>query len=91
MANNLFISYDLMAPGQNYPKVTAAIESLGGWLKVHYSLYYVHTNLSAQQAAEHVWKSMDRNDKLVVIDAKDAYWFNLPDQVTTAIQQHWNR
>ena len=30
MANNLFISYDLNSPGQDYSKVIEAIKGLGG-------------------------------------------------------------
>lgn len=89
MANNLFISYDLISPGQGYEKVIAAIKSLGSWAKVHYSLFYVSTEYSCQQAAEVVRKAMDANDKLIVIDAKEAYWYNLDPAVSTAIQNNW--
>ncbi|WP_368647792.1 hypothetical protein [Castellaniella ginsengisoli] len=91
MANNLFISYDLMAPGQHYDRVTEAIKALGDWAKVHYSLFYVSTSYTSQQAAEHVWKSMDANDKLCVIDAANAHWFNLPNDVSQYMQNHWRR
>jgi len=57
MKYNLFISYDLIAPGQHYPKVTAAIEALGSWAKIHYSLYFVSTSLNSQQACERIWQS----------------------------------
>jgi len=91
MANNLFISYDLIAPGQHYPEVIAAIQALGAWAKVHYSLFYVKTTLSASEAATKVRTVMDSNDKLIVIDAKDAYWYNLPKEVEDQIKQQWNR
>ena len=35
MSNNLFISYDLYSPGQDYSAVIEGIKSLGGWAKVH--------------------------------------------------------
>lgn len=93
MANNLIVSYDLHAPGQNYEKVAEAIKRLGSWAKVHYSLWYVKADLLAEQAAQHVWKSMDANDRLVVIDTtnNNAYWNNLPADVTKFIQEHWYR
>lgn len=91
MANNLFISYDLMSPGQDYEKVTDTIKNLGSWAKVHYSLFYVSTPLTETQAAEEIRKSMDSNDKLMVINANNAYWNNLPDEITEFIQSHWNR
>lgn len=67
---NLFIAYDLIPPGQHYPDVEEAIESLGKWHKFQYSLYYVNTALSPQQAYARVFAVMDINDKLAVIDAR---------------------
>lgn len=32
--NNLFISYDLKNPGQNYERVMNAIKGLGSWARV---------------------------------------------------------
>lgn len=71
MANNLFVSYDLHEPGKNYDAVIEAIKKLGNWAKVHYSLWYVKSDLAASQAAEQVWTKMDANDKLLVIDASN--------------------
>ena len=45
MANNLFVSYDLYAPGQNYEKVIEAIKSKGAWAKVQKSLWYLKTKV----------------------------------------------
>ena len=50
MANNFFVSYDLISPGQRYDKVTATVQALGAWAKVEYSLYYVKSNLTVEQA-----------------------------------------
>lgn len=68
MANNLFVSYDLIQPGQNYDTVIAEIKKLRSWAKVHYSLWYVKSSFSAAEGAKRVWGVMDRNDKLIVID-----------------------
>lgn len=90
MANNLFISYDLDSPGQNYAKVDAAIKALGASTKVLLSMYYVKTVLSAQDAEARVWRAMDPNDRLVVINASDAWFDNsLPGSIQM-IQAHWN-
>jgi len=91
MANNLFVSYDLIQPGQHYDTVIAEIKKLGSWAKVHYSLWYVNSSLSASEAAERVWAVMDRNDKLIVVDAtnNNAYWYNLDDEVTNFIKNQW--
>ncbi len=90
MAHNLFISYDLMSPGQNYETIGNAIKALGSWAKVHYSLFYVSSNLSSEEAAKRIRPVMDQNDKLIVIEAREAYWFMLPDEVSQQIQTHWN-
>lgn len=91
MANNLFISYDLMQPGQGYEAVTEEIKKLGNWAKVNYSLWYVNSNLSASDAATKVWAVMDNNDKLIVVDATNntAAWNNLSDEVANYIKDQW--
>lgn len=80
MAYNLFIAYDLLEPGQNYDAVQARIKELGTWHQFQYSLFYVHTDYTAAEAAERVLEVMDvrdypgRNrgkDRLLVIDAKE--------------------
>ena len=93
MANNLFISYDLHSPGQKYAQVEQAIKALGGWAKIHYSLWYVNSGYTAQQAAEHVWNAMDGNDRLIVVNASgnDASWYNLTPEVSQFLQDNWPR
>jgi hypothetical protein len=91
MANNLFVSYDLHAPDKNYNAVIAAIKNLGDWAKVHYSLWYVKSNLSAEEACTRVWASMDANDRLIVINTTGnaAAWRNLPSDVAQFIRDNW--
>jgi hypothetical protein len=92
MANNLFVSYDLMKADKNYDAVIAQIKILGSWAKIHYSLWYVKSELDVSQAAQRVWAVMDSNDRLLVIDAKNnrAAWFNLDKEVEQFIQSKWN-
>jgi len=59
MASNLFIAYDLLPPGQNYPAVHEAIRSLGKWHQFQYSFWYVHTEYSPEEAFAIVLASMD--------------------------------
>jgi hypothetical protein len=91
MANNLHISYDLYAPGQNYEKVIAAIKELGSWAKIHKSYWYVNSSYTASQACSHVWAVMDANDSLYVVDASNntAAWQNLTDEVSNFIKDWW--
>lgn len=93
MANNLHISYDLNDPGKNYDAVIKAIKELGNWVKVHKSFWYVNSQYSAGQAVNHIWKKMDRNDTVYVVDATNnsAAWENLSDDVKSSIRNYWKR
>jgi hypothetical protein len=92
MSRNLFVSYDLNNPGQNYEKVIAEIKRRGAWAKVEYSLFYLDTNETAQAVASAVWRVMDSNDKLIVIDttANLAVWYGIDQQASEFMKQRWN-
>ncbi|MBP6518358.1 hypothetical protein [Shewanella sp.] len=91
MANNLFISYDLNSPNQDYSALIEEIKLLGDWATVQRSVWYVNSVLTAQQAAEKLRLKMDSNDSLIVINAtsNEAYWYNLSDEVAKHIQKFW--
>jgi hypothetical protein len=93
MANNLFISYDLNSPGQDYAKVIEAIKGLGSWAKMQKSFWYVNSSKTAAQAANIVWASMDANDSLVVVDATNgsAAWQGISQEVAKHIQDQWSK
>lgn len=93
MANNLFISYDLMNPGQNYEKVAAAIKSLGPASKLLLSLWYVKSNYTAEQARDVVAKAVDPNDKILVVDVtnKTAYPWNIDSAAWKIVLDNWNK
>jgi hypothetical protein len=93
MSNNLHISYDLYAPGQNYEKVITAIKALGNWAKAHKSFWYVNSSYTAEQARDHVWRAMDSNDSLYVVDAtnNDAAWQNISKEASDFIIDHWHK
>jgi len=89
MASNLFIAYDLDKPGQNYDAVHARIKSLGRWYHAQQSLFYVHTAFTPKEAHEIVFSVMDRNDKLVVVDASGAWMYPAPPDDVEAINRVW--
>ena len=89
MTYNLFIAYDLAEPGQNYEAVIARITSLGPWYKLQYSLFYVHSGHNIQVTHDHVRSVMDGNDKLAVIDAKDAYVSLVPAADLQVLRSEW--
>lgn len=87
MSYNLFIAYDLDAPGQNYDAVRDAIKNLGLWHQFQFSLFYVNTPHDPQHTFALVRAAMDANDKLVVINAVGGVvstWDNPPiDAINT--------
>lgn len=91
MKNNLFVSYDLNTPNQNYPALIEEIKSLGDWAAIQRSVWYVNSNLNAEQAATRLRQKMDPNDSLIVVNASnnEAYWYNLSDVVTTHMKDFW--
>lgn len=90
MADNLFIAYDLMSPGQNYERVRKAIASLGVNWQFQFSLYYVHTNYTAAEAFAIVHRAMDGNDRLAVIVANGGVVTNWDHPPIDAINSIWS-
>lgn len=93
MANNLFISYDLIGADRDYEPVIKAIKELGDWGKLEYSFFYVKSTLSAAEAARHVWNSMHAQDKLLIIDSANNQFscYNISAEVLKHMQNHWNK
>lgn len=93
MANNLFISYDLIGPNRDYDRIIAEIKKLGAWAKIHKSLWYVNSIQSSSSVASKLKAVMDGNDTLIVIDASNnqAHWYNLIATVPEHILDNWNR
>lgn len=91
--HNLFISYDLHDPGQNYAAVSEKIKTIGNWAKPNLSYWFVYSEYTAVEAAQAVWTVMDANDKLIVVDAKanEAAWYNLDEQGASHISEYWNQ
>ena len=92
MANNIFLSYDLNRPGQNYAKIIERIKAQGSWAKVTESQFYLDTIKSAREIVDAVWAVMDSNDTLIAVDStnNEAAWENLDDEVAKFIVSHWN-
>lgn len=88
MTYNLFIAYDLMSPGQNYDAVRDAIKNLGKWHQFQFSLFYVNTVFSPQEAYNLVAAAIDANDRLAVINAESGVvstWDRPPIEAINAI------
>lgn len=91
MANNLFVTYDLIK-NKDYEAVHKVIQSLGDWAKVTESNWYVNSAYTAEQAARIVKAAIDHDDKLIVVDAKNNsfYCYNISSEVLEYMQNHWH-
>jgi hypothetical protein len=92
MANNLHISYDLKASGQNYGALIEKIKELGNWAKIHDSFWYVKSTYTAAQARDYLLPTLDGNDLLYVVDSTNnqAGWTTSTSaKVTTFIKDKW--
>lgn len=89
MTYNLFIAYDLVPPGQNYDAVREAIRSLGAWHQFQFSLFYVNTEHTPQQAYAIVAAQMDARDRLAVINAQSGVVSNGEKPLIDAINAIW--
>jgi hypothetical protein len=76
--NNLFITYDLDKPGQDYKKIEDAVKSLGLWGHFQQSVWWVHTAYSEVQVRDFLRGKIDSNDRLLVVNASSggAAWYN---------------
>ena len=91
MSYNLIIAYDLPKPGQNYDAVRAKIKELGLWHQFQYSLFFVSSQHSPQEAYSHIITAMDANDRLAVIDAASGVVTDWDRPPIDAINAIWSR
>jgi hypothetical protein len=91
--NNLFISYDLNSPGQDYTKIHDKIKSLGDWAKIQKSFWYVNSSYSAKQAKDVLLTVIDNNDSIIVVDTTNnsSSWYGVPDNVGQYIVDQWDK
>jgi len=82
--NMILVSYDLSAPGRDYPKLQEHLESYGEWAHLLESVWLIKTNSTALQVCQAAEKVVDQNDKIFVIDItnKFAAWNNFDDEVS---------
>lgn len=78
---NLYhIAYDLTRPGQNYPGLIDAIQSLGEWRRTLLSGWFVISSYDAYQIRNYLQRFIDPTDRLVVIEIRgENAWQLHPD------------
>lgn len=74
------VSYDLNKTGQDYASLYKRLRELGA-IRVQYSTWMVRlqTGWTEMNLAEDLWKYMDANDSLLVLNLAtgNAAWYNL--------------
>lgn len=63
------VAYDLNAPGQNYKKMTEALEAYGtNQKKILETTWLLKTRKSAQEIYDDLTRNLDSNDYIIVIE-----------------------
>lgn len=90
--NNLFVSYDLVHPDENYDRLARAIGALGNAAKISSTLWYVDAPMSGAEAAQKLRALCHPADSLIVIDAtaNSAPRHNLSPVAEDKIAATWN-
>ena len=81
------VTYDLKRPGQEYTRLHEAIEALGIWWHYLESTWLVDTSLGASGVWEHLKRTIDRNDSLLIIAVSRDYSGWLTEDAWQWIQQ----
>lgn len=92
MANNLFVSFDVHDAAREAPLILSAIEELGQAVRIFGNVWYVRSNLEAEEAARRVWDIMQPADRLLVIDASAdrAATFNIGESSLRSMLTRWH-
>ena len=76
----VLITYDLNRPGQDYPELYEAIESLGECWHELDSTWILATQLRPDQVMERLAEELDKSDSLLIIDITRATYQGLLSQ-----------
>ena len=75
---NFLISYDLNKSEKNYDGVYSAIKesSTGMWCRPLESVWVIQSNLSTPQIYNKIAPSLDKDDRMLVIEVtSNSYWY----------------
>jgi hypothetical protein len=70
--NTLLIGYDLRKPGQGYADLIAHLKTYDRWWHNLDSTWIIKTSASTVAARDAVWRHMDANDRLLVVELAGA-------------------
>jgi hypothetical protein len=92
MANNLFVSFDVHDAAREASLILSAIEELGEAVRIFSNVWYVRSELEAEEAARRVWDIMQPADRLLVIDASAdrAATFNIAETSLRSMVARWH-
>lgn len=87
----LLISYDLNAPGRDYPRISARIQALTGtWCHPQKSLWLVAGAPGAEATRNDLKNYVDDSSKLLVVDVTGdtAAWLGLSGEDSQWLKAH---
>jgi len=93
MSRNLFVSFYVHDLSREAPLILGAIEELGEAVRIYRYLWYVRSELTAEEAAQRVWDLMEPVDSLIVIDASSSQLgaYNVDDKSLGWIERLWHQ
>lgn len=88
--NTILISYDLIDPGQDYQELYDYLKDYDGWCHPLESLWMIKTDKDHLQVRNEVKNLIDRNNKILVIDAtgNEMAWSNLSKEASDWIKNN---
>jgi len=89
MTKNYFVAYDLNVEGQDYKKIQKAIESCGFSIRIQKSLFYLKSAATLEEISKVIKAAVDKTDRLIVIEASNAFTLNLFPGTEEQIMQRW--
>jgi hypothetical protein len=81
------ITYDLVAPGQNYKGLIEAIKANYTWWHFIESSWLIHTSDSASSIYAKIKQSFDGNDRVLIIQVTNDYQGWLPEDAWKWIKE----
>ncbi|WP_224373177.1 hypothetical protein [Hyalangium versicolor] len=68
-----YVAYDLVRPGQNYPRITQRLTELNAQ-RVLESVWALNVNNTKEEVFNHLRAYIDANDRLLVIEGTNSMW-----------------
>jgi len=82
------VSYDLSKPNRNYEDLYEELKKSGSWWHYLESTWLIYTNESASELYNRLSKHIDKDDRLLIIEAGRERQGWLPEKAWEWIRKH---